>query len=54
MERIGIVLASVSMITVYPIFGARYGVGPVSSTALVVATAIGFFTITAALGIALG
>jgi hypothetical protein len=42
------------MITVYPIFGARYGVGGVSSTALVAATAIGFFTITAALGIALG
>ncbi|MGN6770563.1 MAG: AEC family transporter [Rhizobiaceae bacterium] len=53
MEKIGIVLASVSMITVYPIFGARYGVGGVSSTALVVATALGFFTITAALGIAL-
>jgi hypothetical protein len=42
------------MITVYPIFGARYGVGPVSSTALVAATVIGFVTITAALGIALG
>ncbi|MDN5927511.1 MAG: AEC family transporter [Hyphomicrobiales bacterium] len=54
MEKIGIVLASVSMITVYPIFGARYGVGGVSSTVLVTATAIGFFTITAALGIALG
>jgi predicted permease len=54
MERIGIVLASVSMITVYPIFGARYGLGAVSSTALVAATAIGFVTITAALGIALG
>jgi predicted permease len=54
MERIGIVLASVSMITVYPIFGARYGLGGVSSTALVAATAIGFFSITAALGIALG
>src|SRR5690606_5463343 len=53
MERIGIVLASVSMITVYPIFGARYGLGGVSSTALVAATAIGFFTITATLGIAL-
>jgi predicted permease len=54
MERIGIVLASVSMITVYPIFGARYGVAGVSSTALVAATAIGFFTITAVLAIALG
>jgi predicted permease len=54
MQRIGIVLASVSMITVYPIFGARYGVGGVSSAALVVATALGFFTITAALGFALG
>jgi predicted permease len=54
MEKIGIVLASVSMITVYPIFGARYGLGGVSSTALVAATAIGFFSITAALGIALG
>jgi predicted permease len=54
MERIGIVLASVSMITVYPIFGARYGVGGVSSTALVAATVIGFVTITASLGIALG
>jgi predicted permease len=53
MERIGIVLASVSMITVYPIFGARYGLGGVSSAALVLATAIGFFTITAALGLAL-
>jgi hypothetical protein len=42
------------MITVYPIFGARYGVGGVSSAALVVATALGFFTITAALGFALG
>jgi len=54
MERIGIVLASVSMITVYPIFGARYGLGGVSATALVAATAVGFFIITAALGIALG
>ena len=54
MKKIGIVLASVSMITVYPIFGARYGLGGVSSTALVAATAAGFFTITAALGIALG
>jgi predicted permease len=53
MEKIGIVLASVSMITVYPIFGARYGDGGISSTALVVATALGFFTITAALGVAL-
>jgi predicted permease len=53
-QKIGIVLASVSMITVYPIFGARFGLGGVSSTALVAATAIGFFTITAALGIALG
>jgi predicted permease len=53
MEKIGIVLASVSMITVYPIFGARYGLGGISSTALVAATALGFFTITAALGIAL-
>jgi predicted permease len=54
MERIGIVLASVSMITVYPIFGARYGLGGVSSTALVAATAVGFFTITATLAVALG
>jgi predicted permease len=53
MEKIGIVLASVSMITVYPIFGARYGLGGISSTALVATTALGFFTITAALGIAL-
>jgi predicted permease len=54
MEKIGIVLASVPMITVYPIFGARYGLGGVSSTALVAATAIGFLTITAALAIVLG
>lgn len=54
MEKLGIVLASVSMITVYPIFGTRFGLGGVSSTALVAATAIGFFTITAALGLALG
>ncbi|MBN9076386.1 MAG: AEC family transporter [Rhizobiales bacterium] len=54
MERIGIVLASVSMVTVYPIFGARYGVGGISSMALVSATAIGFFTITATLSIVLG
>jgi predicted permease len=54
MEKIGIVLASVSMITVYPIFGARYGLGGISSTALVAATALGFFTITAVLVIVLG
>ncbi len=54
MEKIGIVLASVSMITVYPIFGARFGVGAVSSTALLAATAIGFLTITAVLGLVLG
>lgn len=52
--KAGIVMASVSMITVYPIFGSRFGMGGVCATGLVAATGIGFFTITAVLGIVLG
>jgi predicted permease len=47
----GIVLASAPMLTVYPILGQRFGLGPLCAAALVAATAASFITITAAIGL---
>jgi predicted permease len=47
----GIILASAPMLTAYPIFGQRFGLGALCATALVAATAAGFATMTAAVGI---
>ena len=50
----GLILAAAPMLTVYPIFGQRFGLGPLCSVALLAATAASFFTITIMLGIVLG
>lgn len=47
----GIILASAPMLTVYPIFGQRFGLGPLCAAALVAATAVSFVTMTAAIGL---
>jgi len=47
----GIILASAPMLTVYPIFGQRFGLGPLCASALVAATAVSFVTMTAAVGL---
>lgn len=46
----GIILASAPMLTVYPIFGQRFGLGTLCAAALVAATAVSFATMTAAVG----
>lgn len=46
----GIILASAPMLTVYPIFGQRFGLGALCAAALVAATAASFATMTAAIG----
>lgn len=48
----GIVMASAPMLTVYPIFGQRFGHGAMCATALVVVTAAGFVTMTLVLSMA--
>jgi len=45
----GIVFAAAPMITAYPIFGQRFGLGGPAAAGLVVATALSFVTITALL-----
>lgn len=47
----GIILASSPMLTVYPIFGQRFGLGGLAAAALVAATAAGFVTMTVVLGL---
>jgi malonate transporter and related proteins len=47
----GIILASAPMITVYAIFGQRFGLGGLAAAALVAATAAGFITMTIVLGL---
>ncbi|WP_165352900.1 AEC family transporter [Loktanella sp. IMCC34160] len=42
-----VLFASVSMLTIYPILGAQYGAEQVSATALVTATCVSFFTVSA-------
>lgn len=46
----GIILASAPMLTVYPIFGQRFGLGALCAAALVAATTASFATMTAAIG----
>lgn len=53
LARTGILFASVSMITVYPIFSARFGLRQSGVAALLVATAAGLFTVSAILGLLL-
>lgn len=48
---VGIILASVPMLSVYPIFGQRFGMEQLCAAALMLATIAAFFTITAALGL---
>ena len=50
----GILFASVPMFTVYPILARRFGSDGAAATALIVATVIGFVTITVVLGMLLG
>lgn len=47
----GIILASAPMLTVYPIFGHRFGLGALCAAALVAATAASFATMTVAVGL---
>jgi malonate transporter len=47
----GIILASSPMLTVYAIFGQRFGLGALAAAALVAATAAGFVTMTIVLGL---
>ncbi|MGE0500318.1 MAG: AEC family transporter [Rhizobiaceae bacterium] len=46
----GLILAASPMLTVYPIFGQRFGLGPLASVALLAATAASFVTLTLMLG----
>ncbi len=48
---LGIVFASAPMITTYPIFGQRFGLGPVAAATLLVGTAASFVTMTAVLAL---
>ncbi len=50
----GILLAAVPMITVYPIFGERFGLGEKSAATLIVTTLAGLATITVVLGLLIG
>jgi predicted permease len=50
----GLILAASPMLTVYPIFGQRYGLGPSCSVALLVATAASFVTLSLVAGLLLG
>jgi len=50
----GIVLAASPMLTIYPIFGQRFGLGPLISVALFTATAASFVTLTFVLWLLLG
>lgn len=47
----GIVIASAPMLTVYPIFGQRFGLEGLCAAALVVTTVVGFLTMTVVLGL---
>lgn len=49
----GIILASSPMITIYPIFGARFGYDRMTAAALLVATTASFITLMVVLGIIL-
>ena len=46
----GLIFAAAPMITVYPIFGQRFGLGPLCSVALLSATAASFATLTILIG----
>jgi malonate transporter len=46
----GLILAAAPMLTVYPIFGQRFGLGPLCSVALLAATAASFATLTILVG----
>jgi predicted permease len=48
---VGIIFASAPMLTVYPIFGQRFGQSALCSAALVVATAASFITVTIMVGV---
>ena len=48
---VGILFAAVPMLTVYPILAAPFGLEAVTSTALIVTTALSVVTVTAALGL---
>jgi malonate transporter and related proteins len=49
----GLILAAAPMLTVYPIFGQRFGLGPLCSVALLAATAASFVTLTIVLSLVL-
>lgn len=50
----GLILAASPMLTVYPIFGQRFGLGPLCSVALLAATSASFATLTVLLWLLLG
>lgn len=50
----GLIMAASPMLTVYPIFGQRFGLGPLCSMALLAATAASFVTLSILLGVILG
>ena len=50
----GIIMAASPMLTVYPIFGQRFGLGPLCSVALLVTTTASFVTLTVVLWLLLG
>jgi malonate transporter and related proteins len=50
----GLIFAAAPMLTVYPIFGQRFGLGPLCSVALLCATIASFVTLTILIGLLLG
>jgi len=51
---VGIVYAAMPMLTIYPILATPFGLGAVTSTALVAATALSFVTVSVILGLVHG
>ena len=50
----GLIMAASPMLTVYPIFGQRFGLGPLCSMALLATTTMSFVTLTVVLWLVLG
>lgn len=46
-----VLFAAAPMISIYPLFGQRYGVGDISAAALLLATVISFFTLSVVIGL---
>lgn len=51
LRQAGILFAAVPMLSIYPILGVRYGLEDQCSTALLIGTALSFFTVTLAIAL---